>query len=121
MFSQNGGDISEHWNVLENISEADEVLEKSKRRPQLLYKHSNRCGTCMFTKSEIENSSDDINEFADMHFIDVIGSRKVSDYIAEKLNLRHESPQAILLINGKVVWHDSHSSIKSAKIMEALR
>ena len=121
MFSQIGADISEEWNIPENISEADEVLEQSKKRPQLLYKHSNRCGTCMFAKSEIEGSTSAIKKLTDMHFIDVIGNREVSNHFAEKLNLRHESPQAILLVDGKVVWHASHSGIKSAKILEALR
>lgn len=121
MFLQNGAETSEHWNVLEDISDVDEVLQKSKERPQLLYKHSNRCGTCMFAKSEIEKRSEDIEERADMHFIDVINSREVSNYLAEKLNLRHESPQAILLANGKVIWHNSHSAIKSTKILGKLR
>lgn len=120
MFTENGTDSTVNWNLLESKSEVDEVLEQSKQRPQLLYKHSNRCGTCMFTKSEIENSSDEILEHAEMHFIDVIRSRGVSDYIAEKLDIRHESPQAILLKNGQVLWHDSHSAIKSNKILSKL-
>lgn len=120
MFTENGTDTVEYWNVLESIPEVDEIFEQSKRRPQLLYKHSNRCGTCLFTKSEIENSSDDILKHSEMHFIDVISCRKVSDYIAEKLDIWHESPQAILLKNGKVVWHASHSAIKSTKILDKL-
>lgn len=121
MFSENDTDTEEQWNILKSISETDEAFDQSKRRPQLFYKHSNRCGTCMFAKSEIEKSSEEIREHADMHFIDVIRSRGVSDYLAEKLNIRHESPQAILLIDGKVVWHDSHSAVKSNKILEKLR
>lgn len=121
MFSQVGTDISEEWNVIETISDAEKVLEHSEQHPQLLYKHSNRCGTCMFAKSEIESSAEEIKEKAGMNFIDVIGSREVSNYLAEKLNIRHESPQAILLDDGKVVWHNSHSAIKSNKILESLR
>lgn len=121
MFSENDADTKEQWYVLKSISEADEVLDQSNRRPQLIYKHSNRCGTCMFAKSEIEKSSEEIREHADMHFLDVIRNREVSDYLAEELNIRHESPQAILFKDGKVAWHDSHSAIKSNKILEKLR
>lgn len=121
LFAANGTDTSERWNVLNDTSQVDEVLQQSHQQPQLIYKHSNRCGTCMFAKSEIEKSSGDIKEKAGMNFIDVIRTRGVSDYLAEKLNIRHESPQAILLVDGEVVWHDSHSAIKSNKILEALR
>lgn len=120
LFTGNGTDPSEYWNVINETTQVDEVLERSHRQPQLLYKHSNRCGTCMFAKSEIESSSGEIKEKAGMHFVDVIRSRAVSDYIAEKLNLRHESPQAILLVDGKVVWHNSHSAIKGNKILSKL-
>ena len=120
MFTENGTDTVGYWNIPEGRTEVDDIFEQSKRRPQLFYKHSNRCGTCMFAKSEIEKSSEEILERADMHFIDVIRSRGVSDYLAEKLDIRHESPQAILLVDGKAVWHASHSAIKSSKILDKL-
>lgn len=109
-----------NWNTVEETGEIDRIVEQSQRRPQLLYKHSDRCSVCWFAKSELEKSADAIQTDARMHFVDVINSRAVSDYIAEKLNIRHESPQAILVDKGEVIWHNSHGAIGSADILNAL-
>lgn len=120
IFTGDRAKSEQYWITLDNINSANKVLELSHEKPQLLYKHSYRCGTCLYTKSEIENRAEAITKSAGMHFIDVIKSREVSNYIAEKLGIRHESPQAIVLENGNVVWHKSHSAIKGAKILEVL-
>jgi len=118
MFSQNGTRMAEDWNILADNSAVEDAIRKSEEKPQLIYKHSGRCSVCVFAKSNLEHGAEEISEVADMNFVDVIASRGVSNYIAEKLNVRHESPQAILLDQGKVIWHDSHGSVKSAKILD---
>ena len=118
MFSQNGTRMAEDWNILADNSAVEDAIRKSEEKPQLIYKHSGRCSVCVFAKSNLEHGAEEISEVADMNFVDVIASRGVSNYIAEKLNVRHESPQAILLDQGKIIWHDSHGSVKSAKILD---
>jgi bacillithiol system protein YtxJ len=63
-------------------------------------------------------ASDNIKEYADMHFVNVVRSREASDKIASELDVRHESPQAILVDQGEVVWHGSHGSIDADAILE---
>ena len=120
MFSQNGTKTAEEWNILDTKSAVDEAVRKSENKPQMIYKHSGRCSVCVFAKSNLERNIEEISEAADVNFVDVIASREVSNYIAEKLDVRHESPQAILLKHGEVIWHNSHGSVKSAGILEAL-
>lgn len=116
-----GGDSTlEGWNIVEETATVERILQASKERPQLIYKHSNRCSTCLFTKSELEQVFEDIQDQAEMHFVDVIRNRSASDSIAEQLGIRHESPQAILLDKGKVIWHASHSGIKGREVLQAL-
>lgn len=119
MFSGSGSDTA-NWNAVEKGSEVDRIIEQSYQQPQLLYKHSNRCSVCWFAKSELEKVAEAIKAKAEMHFVDVIKSREVSNYIADKLGIRHESPQAILVNGGEVVWHDSHGTINSATILDVL-
>jgi bacillithiol system protein YtxJ len=51
----------------------------------------------------------------------VIENRRLSDIVAERLGVRHESPQALLIKDGRAVWHASHWSITSEALVNALR
>ncbi|MDZ7715838.1 MAG: bacillithiol system redox-active protein YtxJ [Balneolaceae bacterium] len=109
---------ADFWNQLTEEGQVEQVIAQSKSKPQLIYKHSARCSVCWFAKSELENVADEMGPQADMNFVDVINSRNVSNKLAEVLNIRHESPQAILIKNGEAVWHESHGAIKGAKVLE---
>jgi len=117
----NDGSLAEYWNRLTDEKRIDDIIEESYKKPQLIYKHSNRCSTCWFSKSELENSAGEISSKASMHFVDVVASRSVSNKLAEVLNVRHESPQAILVKDGKAVWDTSHGSIKGKKVLDQLK
>lgn len=109
------------WNVLTNKEDIKEVIKRSKDRPQLIYKHSHRCGTCLVARKEIENNFEAIKEQTDMNFVNVVKNRAVSDEISERLEVRHESPQVLIIHNGEAVWHESHHSIESHDIIENLQ
>ncbi len=109
------------WNTISNPSHFKEVLQKSEEQPQLIYKHSHRCSVCFVAKGNLEKASGEILEQADMHFLNVVNNRAASDEIASELDVRHESPQVILLNNGEVIWHASHGDIKPENIIETLQ
>jgi len=111
------GDI---WSTITAASDFKPIQDKSEERPQLIYKHSNRCSICFVAKGNLEQASEQILEKADMHYLDVVKNRSASDSIASKLNIRHESPQVILLDEEEVVWHASHGEIEGEKILEQL-
>ncbi len=107
------------WDVLTESSQLENIVQQSKERPQLIYKHSHRCGTCMITKSNLEQAAGE--KFAiKMHFLNVVKRREASDHIASKLGIRHESPQVILINDGEVVWHASHGAINADSISEKI-
>jgi bacillithiol system protein YtxJ len=55
----------------------------------------------------------DLNDIVDAYFLDLIAHRDVSNEIARKFNVYHESPQLILIKNGKAVYDVSHSDINA--------
>jgi len=55
-----------------------------------------------------------------VYLVRVVEDRPVSDYIAERTGVRHESPQVIVLRAGKVRWHASHGGVTGAAIAEHL-
>lgn len=118
--SFSGSDTDDIWSTIAEPSQFDEVLEESESRPQLVYKHSHRCSVCFVAKGSLEKASEDILNYADMHFLNVVNNREASNYIASELDVRHESPQAIIINNREVVWHGSHGSIDSDEILNEL-
>ena len=114
-----GGSKDDRWRQVTSKERIDELIRRSAKKPQLFYKHSNRCGICSFTKAELEGS-EELARKTEMNFIDVISSREISNQISRQLEIRHASPQAIVLEDGKVVWSGSHGAIKSEEILKEL-
>lgn len=104
------------WIDLTSLEQLDEVIEQSKTQPVLLFKHSTRCSVSMMAKRDFEQS---FNKGCETYYLDLLKHRDVSNAIAEKLHLAHQSPQAILVKNGQVEYHDSHSDINH-RIIEKL-
>lgn len=115
-----GSETDDIWKDVSEPSQIEDILENSEERPQLIYKHSNRCSVCFVSKGNLEQASEDILEYADMHFLNVVNNRDASDHIADELSVRHESPQVIILDNREVIWHASHGDIESGEILKRL-
>lgn len=85
----------------------------------LVYKHSTRCPTSSQSKHQIIRLAKSKPELP-VYVVDVLSDRAVSRAAAERLGVRHESPQAILVRNGKAVWHVSHYGVRKTAIEKAL-
>jgi bacillithiol system protein YtxJ len=85
----------------------------------LIYKHSPRCGTSTTARLEVER-------FADAHptvpvlQVDVVAHRPLSQTIARRLGVRHESPQVLVVRNGVVAWSGSHRNVRAAHLAREL-
>ena len=111
---------SKDWNRLSKPDEVEAVLKASEAKPQLVYKHSHTCGTCLFAKGELEAKFEKLQQKADLFFVNVKQARPVSDGFAEMLQVCHESPQVLIIKEGEAIWHASHSAIKADKALEVL-
>ncbi|WP_138430478.1 bacillithiol system redox-active protein YtxJ [Fodinibius saliphilus] len=113
-----GARTNDIWNSISEQGDFRTILEMSRDRAQLIYKHSHLCSVCFMSKGSLEKAATEILDFADMHFLNVVRNRSASDYIASELDIRHESPQVIIIDNKKVVWHASHGSIDTDVIID---
>lgn len=119
VFSSSGR--AEYWNDLDDTAQIETIISVSEGRPQLIYKHSSRCSVCFFAKNQIEDIPETMRELVDLHFVDVIGWRGVSNAIAEEFSIRHESPQLLIIYDREVVWHGAHQDVQSETITVKLR
>lgn len=111
-------DIEEfHWNALTKEEQLNEIEEESKEKTVVIFKHSTRCGISRMVLRTFENSfQKEQGEDHKMYFLDLVANRDISNEVARRFNVAHESPQVIVLKNGEVVHHASHHSIDAEKV-----
>ena len=57
----------------------------------------------------------------DRSMVEVVRFRPISQYIAQKTSVRHESPQILVIVNGEVIYHASHSEVNKVNIQQAYK
>lgn len=108
------------WNEISSGEDLSEILSASYQKAQVIYKHSFRCATSSFAQKNVESISPKKQKKADFYMVDVIGQRPLSMHIAEKLGIRHESPQLFVLKNGELVWNGSHNELQTEVLEDLL-
>jgi len=103
------------WNKLETETQWQQILENSKQRLQLVYKHSTRCSISSVVKSRLERANAPAG--LDFYFLDLISFRSVSNKIAEDMRVIHESPQVLLIKDGECIYNESHTGINMDDIV----
>lgn len=106
------------WNILESISQLDEIKELSGEKPVLIFKHSTRCSVSGMAWDRLKrNWKKEDSEKVTPYFLDLIRHRDVSNQIEKEFSVYHESPQVIIVKSGKAVYDNSHMGINYADIM----
>lgn len=105
---------------LSDVDGLDAVIAESRHRPVLLFKHSRSCGVSCEALDELHTHLDRGPTGASYGIITVQSHRHVSDAVAQRLGLRHETPQAILLRDGRVEWSASHFAITAEALSRIL-
>jgi bacillithiol system protein YtxJ len=105
-----------NWIDLKNEDQINEIIEKSKTKPQVIFKHSTRCSISAMAKGRLERSIAPGN--ADFYYLDLISYRNISNKISSVFNVYHESPQILVIKNGECIYDESHGSITMDEIEE---
>ena len=107
--------------TISQIPELDALFERSRDKPVFLLKHSLTCPISSRARQEygrfVAGRSDDEAVFL---LLEVQNARPLSNEVAERTGIRHESPQALLVRDGRVVWHASHFQIRGDALERAL-
>jgi bacillithiol system protein YtxJ len=109
-----------NWITITQESDVQHIIEKSLTKPQIIYKHSVTCGISAHAEDKLNNGSTLLTENADFNYLDLLRFRSVSNFIAQELNVTHQSPQIIVLKDKRVVYTTSHHAIEPADIIKYL-
>jgi bacillithiol system protein YtxJ len=105
---------------LSDINDLEAAIVESRERPVLLFKHSRTCGVSCEALDALRAHVEDGALRAVYKLITVQSHRAVSDEASARLGIRHETPQAILLRDGRAVWNASHFRITKERLDAAV-
>lgn len=107
--------MNDHFMHVKDSRELETLFKLSHERPVLLFKHSLTCPISSAAFQEMSGVGSEVS------LIIVQKVRDVSNEVASLTGIRHESPQAIILRNGRAVWNSSHWRVTRSAVDEALR
>jgi bacillithiol system protein YtxJ len=106
--------------TLHGLDELDRLIAASEERPLLLFKHSYTCGVSAEALDELVAHLNDQPADVQYAMVTVQTHRDVSNAVAKKLGVRHETPQALLIRDGRVVWSASHFRVTANAVVDAI-
>ena len=92
----------------------ENLISDSTQKPVIVFKHSTACSISSRAYREMEKLEGQVN------ILEVQSAREVSRELANRTGIRHETPQVIVLRDGKAVWNASHFDVKAADVMKAV-
>ena len=100
-----------NWNDLTDINQLDEIVAASYKVPAVIFKHSTNCIMSTTLLWKFEKKFDLEPGRLKPYFLDLIALRDISNEIASRFNIKHESPQIVIIKDGKAIDHASHEDI----------
>ena len=107
------------WQELNTISQLNTIVDKSKSKTQLIFKHSTRCGISRMVMNQFV-ASYDLELDADLYYLDLLSFRDVSNEVGYKFQVMHQSPQLLVIKNGVVVANASHGGVNDMDLAQVV-
>lgn len=104
------------WNQLTSAEQLTVIKEKSAQKPQVIFKHSTRCSISSVAWQRLQKGA--LPDGADFYFLDLLKYRPLSNAVADEFGVHHESPQVLVVKEGKCIYDESHMSISLNDVIE---
>ncbi|MCS4228403.1 MULTISPECIES: bacillithiol system redox-active protein YtxJ [unclassified Sphingobacterium] len=107
-----------NWIELNTEEQLQELYQSDK--VSAIFKHSTTCGISNMAKRSLERMSNTVDQDYSIYLLDLLRYRALSNEIAQRWNIEHQSPQ-ILIVEGKNSLYDaSHGDIQFDEIEKYL-
>ncbi len=104
-----------NWISLTDLGQLNEIITLSNEKPVLIFKHSTRCSISRMALKQFENEFD-LQAKVTPYFLDLLEFRSISNEIATRFNVMHQSPQLLLIRDGIAIYDVSHDSIDAQEL-----
>ncbi|MBX2964552.1 MAG: bacillithiol system redox-active protein YtxJ [Cyclobacteriaceae bacterium] len=109
------------WNELTTLEHLQKISSESTEQKILIFKHSTSCSISRAVLGRLERSwNSEEMKAVKPYFLDLLRFREISNSVAEKFNVKHESPQAIVIENNKPVYAQSHFDISYNELKDVV-
>ena len=105
-----------NWIPLTDQNQLETIKDQSFTTPQVIFKHSTTCSISKMSLARLERSEAPTS--IQFYYLDLLNYRAISNAIAEKFSVYHESPQILLIKNGECNYDESHGGIQMEEIVE---
>lgn len=105
-----------NWIDLSSLEQLEEIVRLSDKRTLVIFKHSTRCSISSLAYNRLKAA--DLPADADFYYLDLIRYREISNAVAERFSVQHESPQVLVIRNGNCVYNESHTGIFPELVFE---
>lgn len=107
-----------NWHTINDETQLEEIKQKSFDHPVLVFKHSTTCSISSASLSRIERAWDtEQAKSIEPFYLDLIRFRSISNKIASDFDIKHQSPQVLLIQNGACTYEASHFDIRFDEIV----
>jgi monothiol bacilliredoxin len=106
--------VGKNFFRIDDRATLDSLISNSKQKTVLVFKHSNACPISARAYREMEKLENQVN------LLEIQAVPDLSREVESLTGVRHESPQVILLRDGKAVWNASHFDVNAASVSRAL-
>lgn len=103
------------WIELDNSDQLEQINQESMTRAVVLFKHSTRCYISKMALRQFEQQSN-FDTQINCYLLHLVEHRKVSDAVTQFWGIPHESPQILVIHQGKVLHHASHEAIDAKNV-----
>ena len=104
------------WLPLTSLEQLETIETESNTASVLIFKDSTRCGISKMVIKQFEKLFTEENQHLKVYYLDLLNYRDISNGIAAKFQVMHQSPQLIIVRNGSAVHHASHNDITQVNL-----
>ena len=104
-----------NWISLTDLDQLSAIETLSNQQTVAIFKHSTRCSISRMALKQFENEFASGDTIA-LYFLDLIEYREISNEIASRFGVMHQSPQLIVIKNGQAIYNASHSDIDAVAL-----
>ncbi len=120
-FSKSEAKVFDKWRVLNSIEQVDALIKQSQEYPVVILKHSTSCGVSRMVMNGLTRDWDLTEDELHFYYLDLLQHRDISNLLAQRSGVRHESPQVLMFKNGVAIYNASHSGVTVRGLREGLK
>jgi bacillithiol system protein YtxJ len=102
---------------LQDGSQLSEIAEAQGQA--IIFKHNTSCPISRSVRQKLQNEADQLPNDTPFYVLDILENKDLSNLVAEKFGVPHESPQLLLVKNGSSIYDESLYQISASAVKEA--